>query len=78
MTRLLNITQSTISCYYRAQASLSKSKAMTGSVTLIQRFGGSLAVNPHFHSLFIDGTYELNDQKNPRTFTLARRQKFVI
>ncbi len=68
MTRLLNITQSTISCYYRAQASLSKSKAMTGSVTLIQRFGGSLAVNPHFHSLFIDGTYELNDQKEPSDF----------
>jgi hypothetical protein len=43
MTRLLNITQSTISCYYRAQASLSKSKAMTESVTLIQRFGGSKA-----------------------------------
>ncbi|MBK7962742.1 MAG: transposase zinc-binding domain-containing protein [Bdellovibrionales bacterium] len=42
-TRLLNITQSTISCYYRAQASLSKSKAMTESVTLIQRFGGSKA-----------------------------------
>ena len=41
---------------------------MTGSVTLIQRFGGSLAVNPHFHSLFIDGTYELNDQKEPSDF----------
>lgn len=31
--------------------------AMTGAVTLIQRFGGALNLNIHFHMLFLDGVY---------------------
>jgi hypothetical protein len=30
----------------------------TGSVTLIQRFGGSLNLNVHFHILYVDGVYD--------------------
>jgi hypothetical protein len=31
--------------------------AQTGAVTLIQRFGGSINLNIHFHILFLDGVY---------------------
>ncbi len=31
--------------------------AHCGSVTFVQRFGGSINLNPHFHVLFLDGVY---------------------
>jgi hypothetical protein len=31
--------------------------ATDGAVTLIQRFGGALNLNVHFHILFLDGVY---------------------
>lgn len=34
--------------------------AKTGSVTLIQRFGGALNLNIHLHMLFMDGVYEVD------------------
>jgi hypothetical protein len=37
----------------------------TGSVTAIQRFGGALNINPHFHSLFIDGVYLKRNGSSP-------------
>lgn len=61
MTRALDITQSTISAYYRSKAQLIKAQSKTGSVTLIQRFGGSLNLNVHFHMLFLDGSYEVSE-----------------
>ncbi len=33
------------------------SGARTGTVTLIQRFGSALNLNPHLHMLFLDGVY---------------------
>ncbi len=30
----------------------------TGSVTVIQRASSDLRLNPHFHTLFLDGVYE--------------------
>ena len=36
-----------------------------GAVTLIQRFGGSLNLNVHFHMLFIEGGYFLS-RRGPR------------
>ena len=57
-----------ISNHYRKKAGLSKSKSKAGAVTLIQRFGGSLNLNVHFHQLFIDGCYELGEQNEPIDF----------
>ena len=68
MAKALDITHTTISAFYRNKAKLPKSKSKTGAVTLIQRFGGSLNLNVHFHQLFIDGTYELGDQGEPIDF----------
>ena len=71
MARALNIAISTISAHYRKQAKLKKTNSKTGAVTLIQRFGGSLNVNIHFHILFIDGAFELGEQKAPIDFVTA-------
>jgi RNase P protein component len=71
MAKALDITHTTISAYYRKKANLPKPKSKTGAVTLIQRFGGSLNLNVHFHQLFIDGTYELSDHGEPLDFYAA-------
>jgi len=43
----------------------------TGAVTLIQRFGSALNLNPHLHMLFLDGVYRLGG--NAACFHRARR-----
>ena len=57
--------------YYRKKANLKSTNSKSGAVTLIQRFGGSLNLNIHFHQLFVDGCYELNEQKEPIDFWVA-------
>jgi hypothetical protein len=42
MGQCLHITNECISTYLRKKVGLTKTKAKTGSVTLIQRFGGSI------------------------------------
>jgi len=41
------------------------SRAKTGAVTLIQRFGSALNLNTHFHMLFLDGVYSF-DRARPK------------
>ena len=41
----------------RARKSLQMRQAYCGSVTFLQRAGGSINLNPHFHSLILDGVY---------------------
>jgi len=36
--------------------------ARTGAVTCIQRFGGSLNLNPHLHVIWLDGTFVFDDE----------------
>ncbi len=50
---------------------LGAKNSKSGAVTLIQRFGGSLNLNIHFHQLFVDGCYELNDKNEPVQFWVA-------
>lgn len=40
-----------------SQAGLTRTRAATGGVTLIQRFGLALNLNIHFYMLFLDGVY---------------------
>ena len=37
--------------------------AQTGAVTLIQRFGGALNLNIHFHQMYLDGVYSFEEGK---------------
>ena len=45
----------------RAKEQLGFDQVHTGGITFIQRFSGSLSLNIHFHSLFIDGVYKETD-----------------
>lgn len=71
MARALEIAHLVIGQYYRKKAGLTANNSKSGAVTLIQRFGGSLNLNIHFHQLFVDGCYELNEQKLPIDFWVA-------
>ena len=40
-----------------------RSPAMGGAVTFVQRFGGALNLNVHFHTLVLDGTYRATENQ---------------
>jgi len=43
-------------------------EADCGAVTVIQRFGSSLGLNPHFHSIFLDGVFAIRPGERRPTF----------
>jgi hypothetical protein len=48
--------------FYRKRAKASGHRGgRTGTVTVIQRFGGALNLNVHFHTLAVDGVFRLGD-----------------
>jgi len=55
--RVLGIVYRCIATHLVEQAGLTKKKAQTGAVTLVQRFGSALNLNIHFHMLFLDSVY---------------------
>jgi hypothetical protein len=57
MGKALGIVYRTIATHLTRKAGYTKATAHTGAVTLIQRFGGALNLNIHFHMLFLDGIY---------------------
>ena len=57
MGAALGVVNRCITSYLFAKAGLTRDGACTGAVTLIQRFGGALNLNVHFHMLFLDGVY---------------------
>ena len=54
---MLGIVYRAIATHLRRKAGYTKATAQTGAVTLIQRFGGAVNLNIHFHMLFLDGVY---------------------
>lgn len=72
MGQVLHITHEAISSFLCKKAGFKKNQAKTGAVTLIQRFGGSINLNVHFHQLFIDGVYELGDNLEPTIFHMTK------
>ena len=64
MGLVLNLVHRAISTYLIKKAGFKKkSGAKTGSVTFIQRFGGSLNLNIHFHIMYLDGIYTFEQEK---------------
>src|ERR671924_1440957 len=54
------IIRTTIAQYYVNQAvkrGIERQQVQPGSVTFLQRFGGSLDLNLHFHVVFLEGVY---------------------
>ncbi|MFN7823889.1 MAG: hypothetical protein ACK5P6_00855 [Pseudobdellovibrionaceae bacterium] len=68
MARALEISHLVTSQYYCKKAGLGAKNSQSGAATLIQRFGGSLNLNIHFHQLFVNGCYELGDKGEPIDF----------
>ena len=54
--KVLGLFTDTVSAWYRRHNIGGK----TGSVTVIQRASSDLRLNPHFHTLFLDGVYASN------------------
>ena len=64
MGDVLSLIHRAISTYLIKKAGLKKqSGAKTGSVTFIQRFGGSLNLNIHFHIMYLDGVFSFKQKK---------------
>jgi hypothetical protein len=57
LTQVLGIVYRAISGHLIRKAGLTRASAVTGAVTLIQRFGSALNLNVHFHLLVLDGVY---------------------
>jgi hypothetical protein len=62
ITQVLSIVFRAISGHLIRQAGLTRAGAVTGAVTLIQRFGSALNLNVHFHLLVLDGVYRRDDE----------------
>jgi len=88
MGKVLAIVYRAIATHLTRKAGFKTTTAQTGAVTLIQRFGGALNLNIHFHMLFLDGVYVDNkhgssrfrwvkaptsDELSQLTYTIARR-----
>jgi hypothetical protein len=72
LTQVLAVVQRGISTFVIHHSGLSVSSgARTGAVTLIQRFGSALNLNPHLHMLFLDGAYAFRGKR--AVFHRARR-----
>jgi len=57
ITQVLGIVYRAISGHLIRKAGLTRARAATSAVTLIQRFGSALNLNVHFHLLVLDGVY---------------------
>jgi ribosomal protein S27E len=68
MGKVLGIVYRTIATYLAHKAGLTTPQAQTGAVTLIQRFGGSINLNIHFHMIFLDGIYLAGVHGSPARF----------
>jgi len=53
----------------RARKTLKATRLYCGSVSFLQRSGGSINLNPHFHSLILDGVYVSTLPYEPPRFT---------
>jgi len=59
LTAVARIFYETVSADYRRRSGALS--ARTGAVTCVQRFGGSLNLNPHLHVIWLDGVFTFDD-----------------
>lgn len=63
VTKVLSIYIRVVSNWYLKRARRAGVNGKTGAVTFVQRFGGAINLNVHFHSLFLDGVFAGRDGK---------------
>jgi hypothetical protein len=64
------LTRTVFSSYVCRAREVGIDHAQCGAVTFIQRFGGSLNLNVHFHMLALDGVYAPGREDQPEFFPL--------
>lgn len=74
MSGVLQIFHRSLNTFLAKKAGL-KAQAKTGAITFIQRFGGSLNLNIHFHTLCLDGTYSFSNNSSQFHLTGAPKQE---
>ncbi len=63
LTALSRIFVEAVFAHYRARAKRAgNERTECGALTFVQRFGGSLNLNLHFHSVFMDGVFVRDEQ----------------
>ena len=69
---MLRIFTDTVATWYRkrAKSQCGFADAQCGGLTVIQRASSDVRLNPHFHTLFLDGVYvrDANDAAAPPVF----------
>ena len=61
LRKALAIFHRTLSRHYENKArTLNLKEPKTGAITVVQRFGGALNLNVHFHTIYIDGVFYEN------------------
>jgi hypothetical protein len=58
-----------------ARPALSVEDALVGAVTVVQRSDASLRLNPHFHTLALDGVYVRDEHGVCASTSSARRAR---
>ena len=58
LTPVLAVIQRIITTHLIRQAGIARNAAVSGAVTLIQRFGSAANLNIHLHGLWLDGVYQ--------------------
>lgn len=76
LSDVLKVIHRAISSYLIKKAGLSIKTGKTGAVTLIQRFGSALNLNIHFHMLFLDGAYGLDEDGEIIEFHAIKKPTF--
>ena len=61
LTPLLQVVHRVLTRFLLGQAGLKADEAVSGAVTLIQRFGSAANLNIHLHCLVLDGIYRRTD-----------------
>ena len=61
LRKALAIFHRTLNRHYENKArTLNLKEPKTGAITVVQRFGGALNLNVHFHTIYIDGVFYEN------------------
>lgn len=67
MSAVLGVVTRAITGFYRKRGIARGAKGgQSGAVTLVQRFGGSVNLNVHFHQLWIEGVFSADKEGVPR------------
>src|SRR5690606_33762496 len=74
MSESLKVFQRMLAQYYQkaARNQGAQGNLQAGSLTVIQRFGGALNLNIHFHILALDGVYQEKQGSKPTFFQIFK------